>query len=252
MTAGRRPPRRRTRAHPGGDSNKLPVDMAAVADALHVPVVRERLALGHHRRGAVDSRRRRAAGQLAAAGQSPAQGDAHLLGHVQLGHRFRDGAVHVDRDFEGYREELAVPAAARTGWSSRPTCSRRCCWCRRPWCGSCSRLADAHRHRHPAPCHGVRSQRAGHDALPGARRAPLSDAGGADIRARLLHVLVSAASRARLRAPGRPSCSSMVSGCRPALTLGRAGGIVTAGGPAACALGGGGRAGLTRRRRRCG
>ena len=94
-------------------ADELPVDVERIARRLRIPVVRERLAADVT--GAVvlspagaavlvntrqpQSRQRRVL--------------AHLLGHVQLGHRFAGGHVHVDRDFEGYREERSCKGADR-------------------------------------------------------------------------------------------------------------------------------------------
>ena len=91
----------------------LPVDLEAIAQRLRVPVVRERLASDVT--GAVVLSPAGAALLINTRQPEPRQRRviAHLLGHVQLGHRFAEGHVHVDRDFEGYREERSCKGADR-------------------------------------------------------------------------------------------------------------------------------------------
>ncbi|MGE3274407.1 MAG: ImmA/IrrE family metallo-endopeptidase [Vicinamibacterales bacterium] len=96
------------------DIRTLPVDVDAFAAAAGLPVVRESLdaeiagALILTPDGPVaclnrDQPRERQRVML-----------AHLIGHVQLGHRFHGGArVHVDRGFEAFRSERQYTAAER-------------------------------------------------------------------------------------------------------------------------------------------
>lgn len=92
----------------------VPVDTEAIAASLGMPVTRERLAPD-------------VAGALLLTPAGPAAclnsrqpperqriTLAHLIGHVQLGHRFPGGTrVHVDRAFEAFRSERPCTAAER-------------------------------------------------------------------------------------------------------------------------------------------